>query len=76
MGLVPREYVVFQYDGDTEVYTQIGITTAKTQDEAVENLAQEEGDFGAVPRSALALIPVKSRLSVIRDADGYFRLTA
>lgn len=67
-----RHYVVFEWDGET-TYTQIGTCEAKTQDDAIIAVAETEGEYAAVPISALATRELARRLTVVRTEDGFLR---
>lgn len=59
------EYAVFRMNGSAEL---LGITDARSVVEAIGNLADTEGRYGAVSISQIQIRDVKQQLSVIRPA--------
>lgn len=68
-----RPYLVFKVkdNGRDEEFEIIGITDQPTNDDAIGDLAKEEGDYASVPVANLARRSLVRKLSVVRTEDGH-----
>ena len=66
-----RDYLVFRVNGDS--YEVVGISNQPSNDEAIADIADEEGEYASVAIPNLTRRSVRKRLSVVRSESGHLQ---
>ena len=71
MPQATRDYLVFRVNGDS--YEVVGISNQPSNDEAIADIADEEGEYASVAIPNLTRRSVRKRLSVVRSESGHLQ---